>query len=54
MEELSTDVDNLLTHSVAADDQQKLHSALHGLFSKLADGEAVVRSIEKHQSQRGL
>ncbi len=54
MEELSTDVDNLLTHSVAAADQQKLHSALHGLFSKLADAEAAVQAIEKYRSRRGL
>ncbi len=54
IEELTTDVDNLLTNSVAVDDQQKLHHALHDLFGKLADAKAVVEAIRGYQSQRGL
>lgn len=54
IEELTTDVDNLLTNSVAVDDQQKLHSALHDLFAKMADARAVVQAIENYQAQRGI
>ena len=54
IEELTTDVDNLLSNSVAVDDQQKLHHALHELFGKLADAKAAHQAIEEYQSQRGL
>ncbi len=54
IEELTTDVDNLLTNSVAVDDQQKLHGALHELFGKLADAKAAEEAIDDYRSQRGL
>ena len=52
--ELTTDVDNLLTNSVAVDDQQKLHSALHDLFGKLADARAVVQAIDQYEAERQI
>jgi len=54
IEELTTDVDNLLTNSVAVDDQQKLHQALHELFGKVADAKAALEAIEDYQAKRGL
>ena len=54
IEELTTDVDHLLTNSVAVDDQRKLHSALHDLFGKLGDAKAVVQAIEQSRSHRGI
>ncbi len=54
IEELTTDVDNLLSNSVAIDDQQKLHHALHDLFGKIADAKAALEALDGYQSSRGL
>jgi len=54
IEELTTDVDNLLANSVAIDDQQKLHHALHELFGKVADAKAALEAIDDYKSKRGL
>lgn len=54
IQELTTDVDNLLANSVAIDDQQKLHQALHELFAKIADVKAALEVARHYRKERAL
>lgn len=52
--QIETEIDNVLTNSVANGDQHRIHEALSELFARRADVQAALDSLRDYRKDRGL